>query len=162
MQRDEFVSCFLEAWFCRHPGVAVCLNRVGSGSQHSIAELGRMGMGDAPYSRKFDLDCVTAAAVNALFEILEQNSALNFALNFEGPQMHKSLKTIGGPFQKASIDVRIDKISKVAIRGVESSNWLEAFNRFVNNASEGVYIVQLINASGVQQAVESILSAGVL
>ena len=152
-ERDQYVCRFLGAWCRRHPGTAVFLSRVGFGTRHARAELGRMCRIESPYSRQFGLDCVTAAAVDAVYQVLGQCSAVISARKFQGPQIHKSLRSIGRLYQRAQLRCRIVKLSNIAISAIENSDNMMAFKWFSDNARKGVYIVHLNSAEGLQHAV---------
>ena len=81
----------------------MCLARVGAGTQHRDAELRRLRYGTVPFSRNFNLDCATSAAMNSVFQLCDENTAVPFANSFHGPLMHQSLRSIGRLFHRAQL-----------------------------------------------------------
>lgn len=145
-----------------HPGVGVKLARVGAGNTLSPHYLLNNGFSFSPFSRRYQLDCLTSAVVDATQRVIGDEAAAAVASFAGGPLMHSSLRSLGGLLHGAAVRCRVEKLPASARAAIEKSDYLEAFKWFVHSGGGGVYVVQLQAANRGDHAVAVDTGAGLV
>jgi len=147
LARDEFVSRFVRA-FCRdNPGIGVVLRHIGGGSE-IVSEWTKHMMTDTPvFSRRYStLDCLSAAVINAAFQVSGEEASSIVAGKIGGVQWKRSLKPIVRFFHESrdsGITLRTENVPGVQ-PAIEEDVEACAFEWFSADARSGVYILRLM------------------
>ena len=155
-ERGTFAARFIVAWCRKHPGMAVCLRRLGAGSMLAPYELSVHGETDVSAGVREDLDCLKAAFVDAVRVVRGRKAAMKvIGVMDGGTTWSVSLNGLTPLLAESGVNVSIRRVPKEAVQAIRSRDSWVAFNWFGECVRKGVFLLQL-EGHGIQPDVVTV------